>query len=79
MKKENEKKSSGENFDVQFKNIIKNIITEEKYFKEENIKNLTKDILKEIDLLIAEHVKHHFREISYFILNQIEPKVKRIE
>ena len=30
-----------------------------------------KDILKEIDPLIANHVKDHLREIAYYILNQV--------
>jgi len=68
-----------QNFDAQFRSIIKGIIEEEKYFKEENIKFLMKDILKEIDPLIAKYVKNHIREIAYFILNQVEPQIKREE
>lgn len=62
-------------FDVQFKNIIKNIIKEEGYFKEENIKILIKDVLEELDPIIAKYVKQHFKEIGNFILkNSIEEK-----
>ena len=69
MGKTKEKKENQiEGFDLQFKNIIKNIINEERYFKEENIKILVHDILKEIDPLIAKHVKKHLKEIASFIL-----------
>ena len=62
---------STKDFDSQFKKIIKDIILEEKYFKEENIKQFTKDILKEIDPLISSHVKKHIQEIAFFILGKI--------
>ena len=65
------KEPSGENFDMRFNKIIKSVISEENYFKEENVKILMKDILKEIDPLIANHVKDHLREIAYYILNQV--------
>lgn len=72
-KAKQKKQDPVEGFDLQFKNIIKNIIKEEEYFKEENIKELMSDILKEIDPLIAKHVKKHFTEIANHLLNISKP------
>jgi len=62
------KQSENNNVNLQFKEMIKGIINEENYFKEKNIKILMKDIMKEIDPLIASYVKKHFMEIAHFIL-----------
>jgi hypothetical protein len=72
----NTTQDSAKDFDLQFNKIIKNIISEEKYFKEENIKQLMKDILKEIDPLIAKYVKNHIKEIAIFTLSNIDKEEK---
>lgn len=59
-------------FDTQFKDMIKNIIKEENYFKEEDIKKLAQNILKEIDPLIAKHIKEHFREIANLMFTNFQ-------
>lgn len=65
-------KKDKDNFDSQFKDIIKTVIKEENYFTKEDVKNLVSDILKEIDPLIAKRVKDHFREIADSILNKLD-------
>ena len=59
-----------EKFDLQFKKMIKDVIAEEGYFKEENIKNLITSILSEIDPLISDHVKKHFYEIGSLLMDK---------
>ncbi len=71
----NTSQGSTKDFDSQFKKIIKDIISEE-YFKKEDIKQLTKDILKEIDPLIAKYVKNHIKEIATFMLSNIDKEEK---
>jgi nucleoid DNA-binding protein len=66
-----------ESFDLQFKKMIKEIIVEEGYFKERDIKDLMDSILKEIEPLISKHIKNHFYEIGNFIMNNSEPIVNK--
>lgn len=63
-------------FDSQFKTMLKDIISEENYFKQDNIKQLMEDILKEIEPLIAKHVKNHIEEIAKFMLTKIDKEEK---
>ena len=62
------KEKQPDKFEIQFKKIIKDIIDEEKYFKEENVKDLVKRIVDQIDPLIAKHVKEHLRVIALSVL-----------
>jgi hypothetical protein len=72
------KKESDEKFDSQFKKIILGIIDEEGYFKDKNIKILIQEIIKELDPIIALHVKNHFLEIGQFLVNSVEEKPEKI-
>jgi cupin superfamily acireductone dioxygenase involved in methionine salvage len=65
-------------FENHFKDMIKGIIREEGYIKDEELKNSMTDLLTELDPLIAKYVKNHFREIGYFIINSIEDPENQI-
>jgi hypothetical protein len=56
-----------------FKTMIKDAMVEEGVFKEKDVKQLMKDILKEMDLLIANRVKQHFYEIGLHMVKNGKP------
>lgn len=67
-------KKDQDEFSVQFRKIIIDIMNEQKYFKEEDVKTLMKEILENIEPLIAKQVKKHFNEIGFFIVKHTEEK-----
>lgn len=74
------KTQKSNNYEDQLKEIIKEIVKEENYFKEKDTKVLMKDILEEIDPIIAKHVKKHLQEICYFLLERFNiPNIKSSE
>jgi uncharacterized protein YktB (UPF0637 family) len=64
--------------DNKFEDIIKEIVkdfnNEQEYFKNSDVKQLTIDILNEMDSLISNHVKKHFIEIGNFLINNLTVK-----
>jgi nucleoid DNA-binding protein len=58
-----------ENFDLTFKKMIKEIISEEKYFKERDVKDLATSILEQVEPLIVKHIKLHLSAIGQYIVN----------
>ena len=75
--KPEDSKSETENFDINFKKMIKSIIVEEEYFRERDIKDLMESILKEIEPMIAKCIKEHFSEIAKHVVKVMsdpEPK-----
>ena len=70
--------------ELQFTKIIRKIIKEENCLKAEDVKKIAEEILKQIDPLIAKHVKNHFYEIGKFIsdfseINNIVPTKNEVE
>ena len=72
------KKEQPDKFELQFKKIIKDIVDEEKYFKEENIKDLMKRIIEQLDPLIAKHVKQHFKALALLAV-EVSNETKKSE
>jgi nucleoid DNA-binding protein len=64
-----------DNVDILFKKMIKDTIASEGYFKEKDIKQLMTNILKELEPIIAKHVKKHFYEIGNYVVKENEPKI----
>ena len=59
--------------------MIKSVMEEQGYFKEENVKSLVNEILLQLEPIIAKHVKNHFYEIGTFIINNINNKPSIVE
>lgn len=68
------KLKSQDEFESSFKEMIKNIILEEEYIKKEEIKEIAKVIINELDPLIARKIKEHFVSISKHIVDMYEEK-----
>ena len=73
------KKAEKEKIDLQFEKMIKSVMEEQGYFKEENVKSLVNEILLQLEPIIAKHVKNHFYEIGTFIINNINNKPSIVE
>ena len=69
QKKEKDNNTGPENFDLQFKKMIKEIIIEEGYFKERDVKDLATSIIEQVDSLIVKHIKLHLSAIGQYIVN----------
>ena len=70
----NNKKQSGEKIDLQFEKMIKNVMEEQGYFKEKDVKKLIDTILNNLEPMIAKHVKKHFYEIGKYVTDNINNK-----
>lgn len=62
----------GIEFEKQFKEMIKNIIKEENYVTNNDVKRFIKEILEELDPLIAKYIKEHFVIISKHIIDNFQ-------
>ena len=75
---QNQKVKPQDEFEQKFKDMIKSIIKEETYIKQEDIKDLAKIILDELDSIIAKRVKEHFVFLANNIIKQYGLEEKQI-
>ena len=66
--------SKPDDFEIQFREMVKNVIKEEDYLKAEDFKNMIKDILNEIEPLIAKKIKEHVSELAKYTIEQMTTK-----
>jgi len=65
--------NSGEmEFEKQFKEMIKNIIREEEYVTNNDIKTFIKETLEELNPLISKHIKEHLVIIAKYIIDNFQ-------
>lgn len=69
------KKDKIDPFDLQFKKMVTSIM-EEEFFKKDEVKDLTNNILFEIDKIISKHVKNHIVELCQHTINNIKSNKK---
>lgn len=60
---------NNERIDIQFEKLIKNVIEEQGYINQSDLKEFSKDLLNEIEPLISKYVKKHFNEIGKYIIS----------
>lgn len=72
MSPQKSKEQESPDFESEFKKIIKSIIKEENFVKQDELKEYVNLTIKELEPLIAKLIKRHLVELSKGIRNQFD-------